>query len=1129
MTRHVVFLAVILGTGIAAAAQQQGEIGGIVRNTSGAPVAGARIRIINQATRAEAIVYSGADGTYRAVDLEPQYYTVEAFRDGSSTVIRNDLNLAGGGRLRLDLELAPSAGLSMPAQGTLMFVILSGIVSALITLLFTEPGREALKRMWSAFEGAWDWCYGMLAPRFPNVIGLPGYRSRVHRSPVLGRIEHPVGPEDSEFTISLEQAFAPLAVLAGDSDNRTDLFAFASAHRRFLVLGGPGTGKTTLMKSLVMSILEKKCDETLNKLVPVFVVLREMATAGHTVEEAVVAALNGFRFKKAGKFVQSALDSGRLLIILDGLDEVGPNREAVSAKIRSFCNGDAQRSNPNSLIVTCRENSYRTRNLADVIPTITRIEPFSPQHMWTFLSGWPAYRGRIALKLYGEIQKDSQIRDICRNPLLLTILTGLYLAKDKFDLPSTREAFYQTAIDELLVQRPARRDVKQEFTDETKWKILQRVALDRIQTLSTKEDPEVLKRERLNDFAKEVLGNTLTEEKFQRLLDEMNEVNSIIKATGDGGFVLGHRTFQEYLAAREAHRTLKSSKVIALCGARPELTEVLCFYSGLVKSIPDTEELFGALVQLADPIVTGKCLLFVTEMPQQQHIKWVVDHLLNSVRSTQPSAAELDVLASLARRPEPVFEIARTAFTSAIEVMIQADDNSASGLVSALAASPERAMGVIPTLLAQSSVKHRVRAVFLLHDIGTPDALDELVRLIQNGGEPERGLAAALTASLIRTRNAELKRRAILFSERKPNPRIWPFEAYFPGRIAIPIIEAVQTEHAAYPHIGNKCIYEAVIRKDGPKPSRSDQRQWERVQAYIAANAYRKRGLHMLRRVASAALAVFAVLCLGSYVWCSIKNTVILAEVWPLRVTTVDAGPMVDAAEAADNLLREIKNHYPARVRGVRRLLPWNWRFEPEVSTAGLQTYDALERLSNFQLSASMAPWPTIDKGLAEMAAFDAKTNFLQRAAIARHSSPPISSPVHFWIFGMNRSNWRLESIVYVIFAVFGAGSMIVRFTRNRGSRTLAVDVSKMLSQYMLSIAVWFLMASILLKTTWQELKVFSALVALLVSFAISMSPVILQLFSNVEFPRNKYIKLTARLAPSSPLEDHDVEDGTFI
>ena len=216
------------------------------------------------------------------------------------------------------------------------------------------------------------------------------------------------------------------------------------------------------MKSLVTSVLKRRCHPELNDLFPVFVVLRTEAKK-HTVEQAIVSALADYHFPSADIFVNSSLSAGRMIIILDGLDEVGVSREFVVEQIFNFCQYDAQRGHQNRIFVTCREHSYRTMDLHGEIPELLQVEPFANHHMRVFLEGWPLYKGRSAIKLYGLIQADHHIRDICRNPLLLTILTGLYLDTDDFQIPSSREHFYQNAVDELLVRRPARRQIKQSF------------------------------------------------------------------------------------------------------------------------------------------------------------------------------------------------------------------------------------------------------------------------------------------------------------------------------------------------------------------------------------------------------------------------------------------------------------------------------------------------------------------------------------------------------------------------------------------------------------------------------------------------------------------------------------------
>ena len=110
------------------------------------------------------------------------------------------------------------------------------------------------------------------------------------------------------------------------------------------------------MKSLVTSVVKGSArEEALSDLIPVFVVLRNLAKKEHTVEQAIIAAFADYHFPGADRFIESALSQGKMLIILDGLDEVGASRDYVSEQIQHFCEHDDQRELRNRLIVTCRE------------------------------------------------------------------------------------------------------------------------------------------------------------------------------------------------------------------------------------------------------------------------------------------------------------------------------------------------------------------------------------------------------------------------------------------------------------------------------------------------------------------------------------------------------------------------------------------------------------------------------------------------------------------------------------------------------------------------------------------------------------------------------------------------------
>lgn len=410
----------------------------------------------------------------------------------------------------------------LPSAVSWDVIVPTAFLAAIVTLLATKFGEQLLRATTRPFVLLKERAYRWIAPRNPFSIALHSYRRHVLRSH-LGRIENPIGPA---LDIPLERAFAPLKVISGTSEEGTELFSCAAETVRFIVLGGPGTGKTTLMKHLLANILRRRCHPSLDHLTPVFVVLRKLAAKQHTVEQAVVAAFDDHHFPGAQGFVKSALAEGKLMVILDGLDEVGLARDFVTAQIQEFCEMDDQREPRNRVIVTCRENSYKSEELRGVIPTVLRVEPFGNLHMRIFLRGWPVYHGRNAMMLFGMIQGDPKIRDICRNPLLLTILTGLYLETGDFELPSSRDRFYAASIAELLVHRPARRGISQEIGGDEKRQILERVSLERLEHAGKNDDPEELGGAAILAHAKDVLRRDFDENK---LLTELVDINGIIK------------------------------------------------------------------------------------------------------------------------------------------------------------------------------------------------------------------------------------------------------------------------------------------------------------------------------------------------------------------------------------------------------------------------------------------------------------------------------------------------------------------------------------------------------------------------------------------------------------------------
>src|SRR5438093_1467548 len=73
--------------------QTQGEITGVVRDSSGAVVPGATVTVTNPATNASRTAISNEAGVYNFPALQPGLYNIKVEIGGFRTITRNDVEL----------------------------------------------------------------------------------------------------------------------------------------------------------------------------------------------------------------------------------------------------------------------------------------------------------------------------------------------------------------------------------------------------------------------------------------------------------------------------------------------------------------------------------------------------------------------------------------------------------------------------------------------------------------------------------------------------------------------------------------------------------------------------------------------------------------------------------------------------------------------------------------------------------------------------------------------------------------------------------------------------------------------------------------------------------------------------
>ncbi len=161
-------------------------------------------------------------------------------------------------------------------------------------------------------------------------------------------------------------------------------------------------------------------------------------------------------------FFEHWLEDGRALILLDGLDEVAEEgkRYDVVRRIENFL-GQFDR---NRAIITSRPAGYRRDFFRTEEFPHYQMQSFNDEKISTFINNW--YDSRFRDKAEAERRKESlqkalddndRIKLLARNPLLLTIIALIH--RYQAVLPKERFRLYDKAVETLLTSWDANKEL----------------------------------------------------------------------------------------------------------------------------------------------------------------------------------------------------------------------------------------------------------------------------------------------------------------------------------------------------------------------------------------------------------------------------------------------------------------------------------------------------------------------------------------------------------------------------------------------------------------------------------------------------------------------------------------------
>ncbi|MCF6197945.1 MAG: NACHT domain-containing protein [Hyphomicrobiaceae bacterium] len=332
-----------------------------------------------------------------------------------------------------------------------------------------------------------------------------------------------------------------------------------SSHQRGIILGPPGSGKSSFMGWLVRNMADTIPDNGSLRPFPILVRLAVWEAAWKDAGKKLpldkwLIQLTGewtkTKKKKRNTFLTGWLAQGRIVPLFDGLDEIGKDFFNYFARTIRQLGKDQQR-----FVISCRTVSEeRYTALALPLYYIASLEQTARD---AYIASFPWENDDRRKAVQAHLPNAHAIAALTTNPQLLSFLCHTTDRNPTLSLPLVRVELIGAMLRTLLEEKPVNIAEENQLTRRytpaklTSW--LAAVAF----RLFTSDDKRrmIFPAAELEKIVEEVVGQS-NERVVQPFIDEMRQ-RGILRRHQNGWFFF-HLILQEYLSAHELARLIES-------------------------------------------------------------------------------------------------------------------------------------------------------------------------------------------------------------------------------------------------------------------------------------------------------------------------------------------------------------------------------------------------------------------------------------------------------------------------------------------------------------------------------------------------------------------------------------------
>ncbi|MDX9990863.1 MAG: NACHT domain-containing protein [Anaerolineales bacterium] len=507
-------------------------------------------------------------------------------------------------------NLAPLIGIMLIIAGVPGFAILYNTTQDLTTSLILLGLYELLVIVGGIFTKVWQRLEGKWIERMADQLDLilqsffSGYQKKYFEYVVYQHrvfdvkgltTQGPYNLELEKVYVELSVDPTPLPMKKGNTNPIQNLpeelrsgthtiweyvNSKGSNGHNYAILGAPGSGKTTLVKFIALSLAapaHRRRKMGIPSVLPVLLFLRDHVTEIVANPNAALAPLLQEQFKRREApipptgWLEKQLQDGKCLIMLDGLDEVADpeNRRKMVAWVEEKMKAHGK----NRFLLTSRPHGYQSNPMEGV--TVLQVRPFSTKQVEKFAHNWylaneimssqkddPGVREAArsgANDLLQRIRSNSSLSDLTVNPLLLTMIATVH--RYRSSLPGRRVELYAEIAEVFLGKRQQARGVQLNLTPAQKIRVLRELAYE----MMVRETREIATVSAVTTVI-EPLSSVSPKTKPDEFLTDVENSSGLLVEMESGKYSFSHLTFQEYLASLHIIETQQTAILVEKVG-----------------------------------------------------------------------------------------------------------------------------------------------------------------------------------------------------------------------------------------------------------------------------------------------------------------------------------------------------------------------------------------------------------------------------------------------------------------------------------------------------------------------------------------------------------------------------------